>query len=610
MASGYWGRILHVDLTSGRSWTEEPDETFYRKNMGGRAFIAHYLLDETPAGIDAFDPQNRLIFAMGPLTGTPVPGAGRHSVGAKSPLNNGFGESEAGGFWGAELKKAGWDGIVVEGRAERPVYLWINDQTVELRDAGHLWGKLTDQVEERIRADHGDKWIRVAQCGIAGENRVRYACVVNDLNEVAGRTGLGAVMGSKNLKAIAVRGRRMVPMADPASHKETAKWVSATMDEVHYNFHHFGTGAAMAGKHIEGHLIVHNFRDGQYPSVEAVQAIDAKAIKALYSVKMDGCYACSVRCKKRVKIDSEDVRPEFGGPEYETLGAIGTNLGIEDLVAICKANQWLNLTGMDAISFGMTLSWAIECYELGLLTNADTGGMALGWNDGVLLNDMVLRVARREGLGDLLAEGALRAARTVGRDSERHVVHIKGLEMAMHDPRAMERMRTNYAVTPTGGDHTGAAHHRTSNRNTVGLCQFLAYEEDRVAALLNGATGWDTTVGELEEQSSRGLTMARLFNLREGLGAKDDVFPERIHQPIRRGPLSDKVLSRDLVAQETSDYYHSHGWDRQAGVPLAETIDYHGLGQYVGFLGERIRHGSGELPFRKTGGAVAEKVEE
>jgi aldehyde:ferredoxin oxidoreductase len=228
----------------------------------------------------------------------------------------------------------------------------------------------------------------------------------------------------------------------------------------------------------------------------------------------------------------------------------------------------------------------------------------------VLLNDMILRVARREGLGDLLAEGALRAARTVGRDTERYVVHIKGLEMAMHDPRGMERMRLNYPVTPTGGDHTGAAHHRTSNRNTVGLCQFLAYDEDRVANLLNGATGWDTTVGELEEQSSRGLTMARLFNLREGIGAKDDVFPERIHQPIRRGPLSTYEMPREQIVRENADYYHSHGWDRSNGVPLAETIEYHGLGSYVGFLGD-VPRGSGELPFRKTAGtAVAEKVEE
>lgn len=611
MATGYWRKVLHVDLTNNKTWTEEPDEAFYRKNMGGRAMIAHYLLDETPAGIDAFDPENRLIFAMGPLTGTAVPGAGRHSVGAKSPLNNGFGESEAGGFWGAELKKAGWDGIVIKGKADRPVYLWINDQSVEIRDAGHLWGKLTDEVEERIREDHGDKWIRITQCGIAGENLVRYACVVNDLNEVAGRCGLGAVMGAKNLKAIAVRGKRMVPVADNGAHKETAKWVSATMDEVHYNFHHYGTGAAMVGKHVEGHLIVRNFRDGQFESPEQVQKIDAKTTKALYVIKMDGCYACSVRCKKRVKIDSAGVKPEFGGPEYETLGAIGTNLAIDDLVAICKANQWLNLVGMDTISFGCTLAWAIECHEEGLL---ETDEADLKWGDGVLLNDMVLAVARREGkLARLLGEGALRAAREHGNETEKYVVHIKGMEMAMHDPRAMERMRTNYAVTPTGGDHTGAAHHRTSNRNTVGVCQFLQYDEDRIANLLNGATGWDTTVGELEEQSSRGLTMARLFNLREGIGAKDDVFPSRIHEPLRKGPLSDKVMPRELVAKETSDYYHSHGWDRTEGIPLAETLEYHGLGRFASFLGNRVQKGGGgELPFVRTGGgtAVAEKVEE
>jgi aldehyde:ferredoxin oxidoreductase len=611
MPNGYWGKILHVDLTEGKTWVEEPDEAFYRKNIGGRAFIAHYLLSEVPAGIDAFDPENRLVFAAGPITGTPVPGAGRHSVGAKSPLNNGFGESESGGFWGAELKKAGWDAIVISGKASRPTYLWINDQTVEVRDGSHLWGRLTDEVEERIREDHGDKWIRVAQCGIAGENLVRFACVVNDLNEVAGRTGLGAVMGSKNLKAIAVRGKRMVPLADNTAHKETAKWVSSTMDENHYNFHYFGTGAAMTGKEIEGHLIVHNFRDGQWGDVDRVHKVDAKTIAETYRVKMDGCYACSVRCKKRVKIDSAGVRPEFGGPEYETLGAIATNLEVDDLVQICKANQWLNLTGMDAISFGATLAWATECYELGLLTREDTGGIELTWGDGQLLNEMVMKVARRDKpLGDLLAEGSLRAARKVGRGTEQYSVHIKGVEIAMHDPRAMDRMRTNYPVTPTGGDHTGAAHHRTSNRNTVGVCQFLQYSEEQIVALLNGATGWDTTVAEMEEQSSRGLTMARLFNLREGIGRKDDVFPQRIHEPIRRGPLSNHVLTREQVARETEEYYCFHGWDRQEGIPLAETLDHHGLWGYAGFIRDKVQRGTGELPFAKAVAGVGERVEE
>ncbi|HEY8476904.1 MAG TPA: aldehyde ferredoxin oxidoreductase N-terminal domain-containing protein, partial [Chloroflexota bacterium] len=401
---GYWNRILHVDLTDGRIWTEEPGEAFYRRFLGGRSFIAHYLLREVPAGADPLGPENVLVFAAGVLTGTPVPGSGRHSVGAKSPLTGGFGEAEAGGFWGAELRNAGWDGIVVHGRAERPVYLWIKDDHVELRDAAHLWGRETGEVEDTLRAELGERFLRVAQTGIAGEHLVRYALVVNDLNEVAGRTGLGAVMGSKRLKAIAVRGTRRVPVADPTPFQATAKWVVQTMDEQHYRYHHFGTGAAMVGKQLEGHLIVRNFQDGQW-TLEQVQAIDAQAIAARFREKMDGCYACSVRCKKRVRHEARGVEPRYGGPEYETLGAVGTNLTVDDLPLLLQVNQRLNQLGLDSISFGGTVAWAMECYERGLLTDADTGGIPLRWGDGETVLRLVDLVARREGpLGDLLAD--------------------------------------------------------------------------------------------------------------------------------------------------------------------------------------------------------------
>src|SRR5918911_1182737 len=302
MANGYWDRILRVDLTTGKTWEEHPGAAFFRSHVGGRSFIAHYLLNEVPAEVDPLSPDNRLIFMAGPVTGVPLPGAGRHSVGARSPLTGGFGEAEAGGFWGAELKHAGYDGIIIQGKAEKPVYLWIDENTVEIRDAAHLWGKRTAEVEDAIRADHGDRLIRIAQTGVAGEKLVRFALVINDLNECAGRTGMGAVMGSKNLKAIAVRGNKKVPMADDSPVRETAKWVSQTMDEEHYNFHHYGTGAAMKGKHIEGHLIVRNFQDGQW---EPVGQIDAITFKEKYGQRMDGCYACSVRCKKRAKVENE-----------------------------------------------------------------------------------------------------------------------------------------------------------------------------------------------------------------------------------------------------------------------------------------------------------------
>ena len=560
MPYGYWDRVLHVDLSSGRMWVESLGDGFWRNHAGGRALIAHYLLTEVPAGADPLGPENVLVFAAGVLTGTPVPGAARHSVGAKSPLTGGFGEAESGGYWASELRHAGWDGIVFHGRAERPVYLWIKDDAVEIRDASHLWGQETGPVEDTLRAELGDRRIKVAQTGIAGENLVRYALVVNDLNEVAGRSGMGAVMGSKKLKAIAVRGSRKVPMADGSPLQKTAKWTSSTMDQNHYNYHHFGTGAAMKGKHLEGHLIVRNFQDGQWDEVEQ---IDAVAVKEQFGEKMDGCYACSVRCKKQVRIEQMEkyrAEPRYGGPEYETLGAIGTNLTIGNLPALLHANQRLNELGIDSVSMGGTLAWATECYERGLITDADTGGIALRWGDADTMIALIEMTARREGFGDLLAEGALRAARIVGRDTERYVVHVKGLEVAMHDPRAMRDKLENYPVTPTGGDHTSAAHHRTSIRNTIGLCQFLQYDEATVTELVRGVTGWDVADADLRAISARSLTMARLFNLREGFTKADDRLPERLHQPIRTGPLSDRRLSTEQVAEIVVSYYHQQGW--------------------------------------------------
>lgn len=579
MAYGYWNRVLHVDLSAGRTWVEHPGDAFYRKYLGGRAFIAHYLLTEVPKGIDAFDPENRLIFAAGVVTGAPLPGAGRHSVGAKSPLNDGFGEGEAGGYWGAELKRAGYDAIVVKGKAARPTYLWVDEDKVDLRDASHLWGKITGDVEDALRGELGDRLIRVAQIGPGGENLVRFACVVNDLNEVAGRPGLGAVMGSKLLKAIAVRGRKRVPLANPSGIQEVARWVASTLEENHKGLHEFGTGAALAGKHLQGHLIVRNFRDGQW---EGHSKIDAVAIRDTYRESMDGCYACPVRCKKRVRIaEPWRVDPRYGGPEYETIGAIGTNLAMDDLAALCKANEMLNYYGLDTISAGATIAWATEVFELGLLTEADTGGIRLEWSNGPLLVDLVERIAKREGIGDLLAEGAYRAAKKVGRGTEQYAVHVKGLEVAMHDPRGMTGMRRNYPVTPTGGDHTGAAEYQTSIRNTAGICLFLRYDEPRLVSIVNDVTDWGVTQEEMEEVYRRGVTMARLFNLREGKTRADDRLPWRLHQPLAMGPLSNYRLPEAEVQQIVTDYYARQGWDPESGVPTAETLAKLGLGEYT-----------------------------
>jgi aldehyde:ferredoxin oxidoreductase len=572
MAYGYWNRILRVDLTR-RTWrVDEPDDAFYRRYVGGRSFIAYYLLTESPAGVDPFGPDNPLVFAPGVVTAAPLPGAGRHSVGAKSPLNDGFGEAEAGGYWGAELKKAGYDALVIEGQADEPTWLWITDSGVEFRDARALWGLTTGEAQERIRGELGDQLARVAQIGPAGENRVRYACVVNDLKDVAGRTGMGAVMGAKRLKAIAVRGRGKVAIADPASIQQLAKWVSGTLLENHRVFHEYGTGAGMTGKHLAGGLPTRNYQEGQFAGVERV---NAESVANTVRVGMESCFACSVRCKKIVEVTEGPYRVDrkYGGPEYETLGALGTSCAVDDLIAICKANEQCNAFGIDTISTGMTIAWAMEAYERGLLSPAETDGLDLRFGNADAVVTLTERIARREGLGDLLAEGAARAAQRLGRGSEQFAVHVKGLEVAMHDPRHMANMLKNYPVSPTGGDHTGTAYEERAFRNVIGLCHFLNYKEDQVLTLTRAITGWDDfDAAELQAVARRGITLARLVNLREGHGRHDDVLPPRLHEPIRGGPLSDRVISHDEVAGIVHDYYVAQGWDAETGVPTPATL--------------------------------------
>src|SRR5574341_2250213 len=477
---GYWNKILHVSLGDRRTWTEEPGDAFFRRYAGGRGLIAHYLLKYVPKGADPLGPENVLVIAPGVLTGAPVPGAGRHSVGAKSPLTGGFGESESGGYWGAELKRAGWDGIVFHGVSPTPVYLWINQDAVEFRDASHLWGKITGEVEDMLLAELGDPRIRGAQIGPAGENLVRFACIANELNEVVGRTGMGAVMGSKRLKAIAVRGKIPVKIADQPALLGVAKWVSGTMDEKHRAFHEFGTGAAMRGKNLEGGMPVLNYRLGASGTVDKVDAI---ALRDQVRVRMAACYACSVRCKKVVHIEEKEeaareasetvykgrakvafdplgryrVDPRYGGPEYESLASLGVNLGLDDLIALCKSNEMCNALGMDTISLGATLAWAMECFEKGILRLEDTGGVPLRFHDADGVVALVEMIAHRRGIGDLLAEGSQRAARRLGRGSEALLTTVKGLEMAMHDPRHMPVMRASYLLAFHGWAHDRGA---------------------------------------------------------------------------------------------------------------------------------------------------------
>lgn len=612
---GYSGTIVRVNLTENRVSSEKTDEELCRKYLGGAGFVAHYLWKEIAPKVDALGPDNKLIFACGPLTGVPFPGNGRNCIGAKSPLTGGVAKSEVGEFWGAELKRAGIDALIVEGKAAKPVYLWVNDGEVSIRNAAHLWGKNTRETQQTIRAELGDDRIRVASIGPGGENLVLYACVMNGLFDAAGRGGVGAVMGAKNLKAVAVRGHKAPKVVDARPTKDTAKWLKASWESMR-GFWEVGTGLPMDGFEAMGNLPVRNFRDGLFP---AVKKIDAPAVMKTIGIKMDACYACSVRCKKVVKVDRPyKVDPDYGGPEYETLASLGSNCGIEDLPAIAKGNELCNAYSLDTISAGEVIAFAMECFENGLLTTKDTGGIELRFGNAAAMLKVIDLIAHRKGIGDLLADGVARAAQKIGKGAEKFAIAVKGLEAGMHEPRAKPGLGLGFMVNPHGADHCFNLHdHMYLNQDSpqvkeveaLGLqgpfpvedigpkkvrlfqhrqrlmavfdslivCQFLPYSLTQLAGLLNAVTGQEVTVKELLEIADRTITLFRLFNLREGFSAADDKLPQRFYEPKTDGVLADKPLDQAKMEAAKHYYYSLMGWDENTGKPEEETLKKLGI---------------------------------
>lgn len=614
MPYGYNGQILRVNLSRGIISTDAVDELFCRKYLGGAGFVSYFLLKELQQGIDPLGPENKLIFALGPVTGVPLPGSGRNCVGAKSPLTGGYAKSEVGGFWGAELKHAGYDAIIVEGKAEKQVYLWIHDGEVSIRDASHLWRKNTKETQETIRAELGDSLIRVAAIGPAAENLVRYACIMNDLKDAAGRGGMGAVMGSKNLKAIAVRGHKRPEVAEPERLKELRQWVLAHR-ELWASFAEFGTGAGMEAWVAIGNIPIRNFLDGEFPEIGE---ISANAIRDTIRIEMEGCYACPVRCKKVVKVDEPYfVDPAYGGPEYETLTAIGSNCGVSDLKAIAKGNELCGAYSLDTISTGVVISFAMECFENGLLTTKDTDGIELRFGSAEAMLKTIDLIARRQGIGDILAEGTARAAQKIGKGAMEFAMQVKGLEIPMHDPRVKAALGLGYAVNPHGADHCANLHDTMFSQpgpsfdrvkplgileplpadelgprkvnmfrdvhlfriaqDSLVLCMFLPYDVNQTVDILAAVTGWKTSTTKLLKVAERTLTMARLFNIREGLTAADDKLPNRFFQPKRNGVLSTKFYDPEQLEKAKSYYYTLMGWDAKTGIPTPEKMQELGI---------------------------------
>ena len=629
MLGGTHGRILHVDLTKSETRIEQPPEEFYRLLVGGRALIAYLLLRDLPEGTEALSPENLLIFAPGIMQGTGFPGAGRHAVGGKSPLTGALGSSEVGGWWGHEFKRAGFDALVVRGRAQSPVYLWIHDGQVEICSADHLWGMDTAPVQAAIREELGDERVRVAQIGPGGENLVRYAAVMHDINRAAGRNGLGALMGFKNLKAVAVRGTGKVSTTDRTrtlaisrwfgeNYKDLMGWAAAGIGR--------GTQDGLVGSSLQGNLPTRNFG---VPVFEHAELLSGERNYEMFLKDRDTCQGCPVSCKQVFGHEDEDPSrsfdPVYGGPEYEAMGALGSACDVSDNVAVCKANELCNAYGLDVISAGMSIAFVMECFENGILTTEDTGGLEFHWGDGEMLVRAVEMIARREGFGDVMAEGVARMAARFGPDSEPFNITVKGQELPMHEPRLKYALGVGYAVAPVGADHMMNMHDTMFTRDgrsiervnsalsePIGpvprdvldedklkifenelnfkhfedcalICHFYSFDYDHLAEALSGVSGVEYGIHDILAVGARAQTLARLFNLREGFTAADDRLPERMMTAFDSGPIEGSAISSEDLERFKSRFYEVMGWDPETGEPTEECLRELELGQMLTF---------------------------
>ena len=615
MPFGYTGKILQVDLSNHKIEVAQLEETFYRSYLGGRGIGYHYLLQQMPAGIDPFAPENILALATGVMTGAPLPASCRFAAVGKSPLTGTAGESEAAGFFGPELKMAGFDAVVFQGRSEKPVYLWITGGKAEIKDAAKISEMGTREVEDAIRADLGNKKIRIAQTGLAGMNRVRFANITNNLGHFNGRCGFGALMGSKNVRAVAALGTEKLEFQDPAFLRETAQHYAATFKDnpAGEALYVYGTTAFPEILSAAGALPVNNFRRS---SLDDPTPVGGDTYNEILLQKRKGCYACHIRCKRGIALDDPKygVDSRYGGPEYETISALGTNLNITDLKAIAKGNEICNRYCLDTISAGMTIAFACECFEEGLISKSDTDGLELHFGDADLMIRLLEMTARREGFGDRLAEGSARLAQQWGVQDKSCHLTVKGQEVSMHDPRVKVGVGIGFAVSPYGADHMTAAHdtvfvsensfglnsvkplgiyepmHATNitpqkvrnykllenfwrTLDALGLCVFGYAPRgvmpiDTMVKCVSAVTGWQTSLFELMQSGERGTMIARAFNNREGLTFKNDRLPKRLFDPKPDGAQAgEHIFKEDDFNQAVRLYYEMIGCDPDSGRP-------------------------------------------
>jgi aldehyde:ferredoxin oxidoreductase len=611
--AGFEGKLLEVNLTTGAMKTSTVAKDILRKYIGGSGLGAKLVLDRVSPNVDPLSPQNPLFILTGPASGTNIPGGARFVVCAKSPLTNMWGESCCGGSFATELRSAGWDGIVVEGASKKPVYIVIEDDKVKIKDASDLWGKNTHAVTDLLKERHGDnKKGTLVSIGVGGENLVRFAGISSEKKNFAARCGLGAVMGSKKLKAIFVKGSGKVSLADPERYNTRRKIVLKKAQE-HIAIQVLtaqGTNAALGISAITGDLPIRNWTVGV--NTEVSSKIDGGVLSGpVFYIGNDACHGCMIACKRVVHITDGPYKGMEGpGPEYEGVASLGSLLMIGDMAAVIKMNEVCNDFGLDVISCGSTIAFATDCLEHGIITTKDTDGIELKWGDAAAALKMIEKIARREGFGNVLAEGSKRAAQKIGKGASDYAVEIKGMEVPMHDPRANYLSGLGYATGVRGACHTNDASYAISSTvldwpdiglplgidtkknegageivkhaqdlgqifNAAVFCYMIIFvlNGEDIAELLSAASGFDYTFKEIVECSERIWITKRGLNNLMGITAADDRLPRQILTPNKDGGAAGQAPKLDVMLKE---FYPARGLDAD-GRPSKETLNRLGL---------------------------------
>ena len=626
--NGWAGQRLRVDLTTGKITKEPHSYEYRRKWIGGRGYNSEVIYNEVPANLDPYDPKARVCFGVGPVSGTAAPSTGRVTVSAKSPLTGGFGDSNMGGHWGAELKYAGYDQVVIQGRAKKPVYIWIDDDKVEIRDASHLWGKFPREADQMIKEEVGDEDIHIMMIGPAGENMCRFACTFNDVWRAAGRTGTGGVIGSKNLKAIATRGSGTVKVADPKKLMEVSNRLRQAFktDPMKMGLYEIGSLALINVANRDGWLPWRNFQGGSHPDANNMSG---ETHSATVLKHREGCYACPICCGRFTQIkDGKYAGEEFGGPEYEHAVPTGPRVGlIDDANAIWHNCCLTNDYGMDAIETGGVIASAMEWYQRGLITSKDTGGLELEWGDAEVIATLIEQIGQRKGFGNILAEGADRAADKLGLGDKGHYYTIttRGMTLPGDDPRGLGfGYGLSFSMGTRGGcDHlrslcclelSGALYPGLNTRIlgdesackpvTINSKPYMVYYEENQKATtdclqvccftthwsyavltpdqveyLNATTGLDFTEEDFQEVGERIVNLERAYWNRCMSGAREDTVPERfLNEPMPQGVDYQTNVGvtfplNDMLPQ----YYRYRDWDAKTGFPTERKLKQLGL---------------------------------